>query len=137
MRRSVGVVVDTDVASFLFKRDTRAQLYRPHLAGRAWVISFMTLTELRAWGLERNWGPALRARLTRHLRRYLVQRTVEGLCQRWAAVLHGRRRAGRPIATADAWIAATALYLGIPLVTHNAVDYQAIPRLTVLTAATP
>lgn len=27
------VIVDTDVASFLFKEDTRAELYKPHLEG--------------------------------------------------------------------------------------------------------
>lgn len=39
-------VVDTDVASFIFKDDTRAALYRPHTADRIAVISFMALTEL-------------------------------------------------------------------------------------------
>jgi hypothetical protein len=29
------VVVDTDVVSFLFKQDTRADLYKPHLKGHA------------------------------------------------------------------------------------------------------
>ncbi len=40
------LVVDTDVISFLFKRDTRAKLYEPHLSGRQLVISFMTVAEL-------------------------------------------------------------------------------------------
>lgn len=137
MRRSTAVVVDTDVASFLFKRDTRALLYRRHLNQRAWVLSFMSLAELRMWALERNWGPALRARLTRHLRRYLVRHSDPALCQRWAAVFRGRRRIGRPIATADAWIAATALQLDVSLVTHNAADFQGIPGLTILTEAIP
>jgi tRNA(fMet)-specific endonuclease VapC len=39
-------VIDTDVVSFLFKRDTRAELYRPHLVGRRIVVSFMTVAEL-------------------------------------------------------------------------------------------
>jgi len=36
----------------------------------------------------------------------------------------------------DAWIAAAALQLNIPLVTHNASDYEAIESLTILTATT-
>ena len=36
------VVVDTDVASFVFKNDSRAQRYLPHLQERQWLISFMT-----------------------------------------------------------------------------------------------
>jgi hypothetical protein len=35
------VVLDTDVVSFLFKSDSRAQGYLPHLRDRQWVISFM------------------------------------------------------------------------------------------------
>jgi tRNA(fMet)-specific endonuclease VapC len=44
-------------------------------------------------------------------------------------------RKGRPIGFADAWIAATALNLNIPLVSHNAKDYEAIDALMVITAA--
>ncbi len=39
-------VVDTDVVSSFFKRDTRATLYRPHLADRLLLLSFMTVAEL-------------------------------------------------------------------------------------------
>ena len=39
-------VVDTDIVSFRFKKDSRARLYRRHLIGRAPVIAFMTLAEL-------------------------------------------------------------------------------------------
>lgn len=45
-RRELIVVVDTDVVSFLFKRDTRAELYRRHLEGRRPLISAQTLAEL-------------------------------------------------------------------------------------------
>ncbi len=47
-------VVDTDVVSFLFKRDSRAELYRRHLTGALLTISFMTLAELERWTLEHN-----------------------------------------------------------------------------------
>ena len=49
------VIVDTDVVSFLFKGDTRAQLYRPHLQGRTLALSFMTVAELYQWAYIRNW----------------------------------------------------------------------------------
>lgn len=41
------VVLDTDVLSYLFKRDTRARSYRPHLLGKTIYVSFMTVAELR------------------------------------------------------------------------------------------
>jgi len=52
----MAVVVDTDVVSFLYKRDTRADLYRPHLDGQLPIISFMTLAELEHWTVARDWG---------------------------------------------------------------------------------
>ena len=45
-----------------------------------------------------------------------------------------REKKGRPITFADAWIAAAALQLNVPLATHNARDYAGIPNLVVLTA---
>jgi predicted nucleic acid-binding protein len=45
------VVLDTDVVSFLFKSDNRAQLYLPHLRDRQWLISFMTEAELEQWAI--------------------------------------------------------------------------------------
>ena len=41
------VLIDTDVLSFLFKQDTRAELYRPHLQQALALISFMTVAELK------------------------------------------------------------------------------------------
>ena len=67
------VVVDTDVVSFLYKRDTRAMAYRPHLNGQLPFISFMTLAELEQWMEVRNWGPSRRRDLHDYLRRYKVE----------------------------------------------------------------
>ncbi len=41
-----AIVVDTDIVSYQFKGDSRASLYRPHLAGKQWCLSFMTQAEL-------------------------------------------------------------------------------------------
>ena len=53
----------------------------------------------------------------------------------WARIKSGCERKGRPITFADAWIAAAAVQLNVPLVTHNAGDYQAVENLTILTAS--
>ncbi len=37
-----------------------------------------------------------------------------------------------PIQTGDAWMAATALVLAVPLVTHNPSDYEGVDGLTVI-----
>jgi len=130
-------VVDTNIVSYLFKRDSRAELYHPHLAGRLLLISFMTLAELDRWVLERNWGAARRASLAAHLRQFTVYPYDRALCRQWAEVTHQARLRGRPIQCADAWVAATAMLYGAPLITHDPRDYAGVPGLTVITETEP
>jgi predicted nucleic acid-binding protein len=130
-------VVDTDVVSFAFKGDSRAAAYQPHLDGRLLVISFMTLAELDQWALVHNWGQRRRAALEAHLASFTVFPYDRDLCRWWAAVSAEARRAGRPIQCADAWIAATALLYGVPLVTHNPNDYAGVSSLALISEARP
>ena len=48
------LVLDTDVFSFLFKNDTRAELYRPQLTGKLLCVCFQTIAEVRLWSTLRN-----------------------------------------------------------------------------------
>lgn len=132
-----AVVVDTDVVSYQFKRDTRAPLYDAHLQGKTCVISFMTLAELDRWAVQRKWGAARRGRLDRHVQQFVIAYANRALCRWWAEAMDAARRSGRPIDGADAWIAATALAAGVPLVTHNAEDYAGVAGLTIITEAGP
>jgi tRNA(fMet)-specific endonuclease VapC len=125
-------VVDTDVVSLLFKQAPQAQLYLPHLSGRLLVISFMKLAELYRWALGHNWSAARVRRMDAHLQQFVVSPFDRSLCRQWAKVVNDVQRQGRIIQTADAWIAATALFYGIPLVTHNRKDYQAVPGLHII-----
>src|SRR5437868_8022330 len=114
-----GIVVDTDAVSYLFKGDTRSDLYRPPITGKLLLISFMTLAELRQWSLLKNWGERRRRELENFLEDYAVIHSDDKLCTKWAEVTRSAIRNGHPIDTADAWVAATALLQGLPLVTHN------------------
>ncbi len=129
------VVVDTCVVSFLFKRDSRAQLYRPHLTGNTLVLSFMTLAELYRWPLERGWGFKRRADLDAHLRGYLVYPFNQVLCHVWAEITHKAARKGTPIPRNDDWTAATALLYDLPLITHNRQHFEGIENLKVISEA--
>jgi tRNA(fMet)-specific endonuclease VapC len=132
-----AVVIDTDVVSYLFKKDTPAQSYQRHLIGNRWLLSFMTVAELDVWALRHHWGAARKARMEQHLRRFVLYPFDRALCLRWAEVMDSARRQGRPIQTADAWIAATALLAVVPLVTHNPADYAGVNGLTILSEAHP
>jgi tRNA(fMet)-specific endonuclease VapC len=50
------IVLDTDVWSYLFKQDTRAESYRPHLEGHVLCVSFQTVAELYQWAEKANWS---------------------------------------------------------------------------------
>jgi len=44
-----AVLLDTDVFSFVFKRDSRAARFEPHLTGSQACLSFQSVAELRRW----------------------------------------------------------------------------------------
>lgn len=126
------VVVDTDVVSYLFKGDTRADLYRPHVYERLAVIAAQTRAELELWMLERNWGVRRQAELREYLHRFVFAAVDEAICRAWAEATDSARRKGLPILAADAWVAATALSYDVPLVTHNSGDFAGVDNLTVI-----
>ena len=130
-----AAIVDTDVVSMLFKGDSRAHNYRAFLTGRLLGVSFMTLAELDRWSLERNWGTARKTEPEAHLTKYAILPATRELCSAWAKVSWEARRKGRPIQTADAWIAASALHYQVPLITNNASDYMMISGLQLFTAS--
>jgi tRNA(fMet)-specific endonuclease VapC len=127
-----AVVVDTDVISFIFKRDTRSAYYLPLLTGKIAVISFMTLAELRQWAERRNWGPARRARLEQFVTGFAILHSTDQLCSEWTRITSSSYRSGYSIGVADAWIAATASMLSLPLVTNNGSDYAGVPSLEII-----
>lgn len=130
------VVVDTDVVSYLFRGDSRAELYRDHLRGNLSVVSFMTVAELDRWALARGWGEGRKERMERYLgENFVVYPVSRALCRKWAEVKDGSRRSGRPVGDADAWVAATALLNRIPLVTHNREHFARIEDLEVVSEA--
>jgi tRNA(fMet)-specific endonuclease VapC len=127
------LVVDTDVVSYLFKQDTRSDLYKPHLRGHLLVISPMTRAELEDWALEHNWGERRRDEMRVHLKQFLLAPFDEYLCVKWAEATDSARRRGRRINGSDAWVAAVALHYDVPLVTHNGSDYVGVANLKVIT----
>ena len=129
------VLLDANVVSFLFKRHPLAAGYLPHLRGQAPAVSFMTVAELYVWGHRAHWRPGRFARLEAMLRSYVVLAATPDVCRRWGAVRYERR--AQPISVSDAWIAATALHHGMPLITHNPADFTGLAGLSVISAQGP
>lgn len=124
-------VIDTDVWSYLYKARAEARLYEPHLFGNVLVISFQTQAELLRGALAANWGERRCQHLESRLNKYVVEPSSHDLSLR-AQAMNSARRNGRSIAAADAWVAATALHLGVPLVTHNRNHFLGVDGLTIV-----
>jgi predicted nucleic acid-binding protein len=122
-----SVLVDTDVVSFLFKRDTRANLYRADLDAALHLISFMSVAELYRWPISGGWGDKKKRELENYLQRYTLIWPNVDICRLWARVASDFQ-----MPMADAWIAATALHYQIPVITHNRSHFIRVQGLTVL-----
>jgi len=84
----------------------------------------------------KNWGAGRRDLMRRFLARFTTLLPDAETAQVWARIKSGCEKKGRPITFADAWIAAAALQLNVPLATHNASDFEAVDGLMVLTVRT-
>ena len=127
------VLVDTDVFSFMFRGDSRAERYRPHVEGNLAALSFQTVAELHQGALQAGWGERRRNRLRDEIGRYLVIPFNMEMVEHWARLRTSRRAAGREVDAADAWVAATALWARCPVVTHNQRDFKGIDGLSIIT----
>lgn len=131
------LLLDPDVASFLFKRSPHAQRFRPLIQGRQLALSFMSVAELYKWTIKRNWGPQKLRQLEGTLRRYVVVPFDNDLAWAWARISAVCEENGQTISTADAWIAATANRHNLELVTNNLSHFAAAEQLRGLRLVRP
>jgi tRNA(fMet)-specific endonuclease VapC len=119
------VLLDTDVASFLFKRSRFAKPFRPLLRGKRHALAFVSVAELFKWTLKRHWKADNVVKLETALRRYLIVPYDRELAWAWARVMATCENAGRPMAATDGWIAAAALRHNVGLATNNLKHFEA------------
>jgi tRNA(fMet)-specific endonuclease VapC len=128
------ILVDTDVISYLLNRHSLAAGYEGLLLGYTPLISFVTVAEMYRGALKRGWGERRMADLDLHLRQFAVVPYSAKICISYAELSIAAEKKGHPIAFADAFIAASALSLEIPLLTHNRRHFQGIKKLSVISA---
>lgn len=137
MTPSASVVVDTMVVSALVNsgRDPGAAArYRSAIDGRTVVVSFVTVTEMRFGAIKAGWGEIRRRSLERVLTQLVVVQPDDDLmltcAELRATCLAAGQALGQKIHEADRWIAATAMTLGVELISKDAV-FANVPGLAV------
>lgn len=120
------VVVDTDVFSARLIPDSLlARRYEPLLVGRVEFVSFQTVAELRYGALLRGWGATRVSRLESAIASIETVHSGDDLIRTYAKLRVACAQAGHALHQrehdADRWIAATAIRLGVPLVSNDGV----------------
>jgi tRNA(fMet)-specific endonuclease VapC len=126
---SQSVLLDTDVASYLFKNSPRAKPFRLVLSDKKPALAFVSVAELFKWTLKRRWDAKRVEQLEMALRRYVVIPYDQNLAWAWARVVAACEDAGRAMAPSDAWVAAAALRHSVPLLTNNVKHFEAVESL--------
>jgi predicted nucleic acid-binding protein len=133
------IVIDTDVLSADLVPGSRlAERYAPLITGRLAFISFQTAAELRYGAIRRGWGQPRMLRMEATIERVEVVHSGPELVSVYAQLRADCVAAGHALGqkehTADRWIAATAIRLGIPLVSNDGI-FRGAPGLELETLA--
>ena len=132
------MIVDTGVfgARLTPRGRALASAYRPLLEGRPAIISFITVAELRYGASLAGWGPDRLGRLDRELARADTVWPGPNLTGTYVTVRTWCAKTGHGLGgkdhEADRWVAASAIWLDIPLVAHDAI-FANVKDLTLLT----
>ncbi len=134
----LGVVVDTMVISWLFddRPNPLGERYRDLISAQPVLLAFHTVMELRYGALRAGWGELRRRRLERGLAELTVVQPDDEMTTACAELRARCQRIGHALGDkvhdGDRWIAATAIRLGLPLVSHDAL-FDNAPGLQMIT----
>ena len=130
-------MIDTDVFSAgLHGPSAIATAYEPLIVGQPAFISFQTVAELRFGAALRNWGAGRLLKMEARIGGAEIVQSGPELIDGYVRLRVDCHRAGHALAQAhhdaDRWVAATAIRLGVPLISNDGIFVNA-PGLTVET----
>lgn len=133
-----SALIDTNVVSTLFSEaNPNYHKCQRAIDDRLPLISFMTRAEVLLWPKVNGWGKRREGDLILHLSSFTTLYADDRTCELWSQVKRSAKNCGRPIETADAWIAATALQYEIPLITLNHRDFNFLDDLELIPIQDP
>ena len=136
------VVVDTMVISWLLdeRPNPLADRYRELIGPAAVLLAFQTVAELRYGAIRAGWGELRWRRLERSIAEVTVVQPDDQMITTCAELRAQCQRIGHALADklhdGDRWIAATALRLRCPLVSHDGL-FAHTPALQLISADSP
>ena len=127
--------LDTSVASLFL--DTRAvdTGYAEFTQDYRLILPMITCAELRQGSLTGGWGEVKTQDLERFLSHHTILPVTETTAEHWASLRFECRRRGIGNTENDAWVAAAALEMDLPLVSNDRIHLimrAAVPQLQVL-----
>jgi tRNA(fMet)-specific endonuclease VapC len=126
------LIADTNVVSYLFENDELGFDYRYLMGGQPTGVTPLSVEEVQYGAAIARWGDSRRRALHAFMHAFILLPTPVPVAEICGNLRAERSRVGRPIELADAWVAATGLWYGVPVVTHDR-DLERIPGLEVLT----
>ena len=128
----VELVADGDVVSYMFRRRALGSAYSQLIGHSDVGITYLAVSESRQGVVYGNWSASKIAALDSFLSRFFVLESNAEIANICGGLLGRCKQIGRSLSWPDAWAAATALWLDVPLVTHDR-DLEMVPGLQVLT----
>ncbi len=117
---TIGLLLDTDIVSYVMKNHEHAALYEDILASNEnLLISVQTEAELLFGALNGGWGPRRMSYLRQVIAKYRTLPIDRDTGAIWANIQARSKAAGKQLSAEDAWIAATAIRFEVPLVAHD------------------
>lgn len=126
------ILADTDVFSYVFRGDVRAEFFRAFFMHRTLALSFMTVGQLYYGAYRAGWEAPHIARLESQIKNYIVLQYDYLICKQWAQIRRECEVKGLRIEDSDAWIAACARHYDCALATNNGRHFRNIGGLTLI-----
>jgi tRNA(fMet)-specific endonuclease VapC len=127
------LVIDTDIFVWLTRGKKQAAPYASIVTGKRMVLSFATVAELWRGAHTQKYGETSRKKLEADIGLAIVVPPTNELTHEWARLTANARSNGHPLGQKaqahDAWIAATAIFFRIPLLTGNQAHFKNVTGL--------
>jgi len=118
------MVLDTDVASRIFRsQDLEANEWQA-LTSHTPVLTFVTIAEWAKWAHKRNWDTAQRTRIRTFAGRFALLHCEVPVMHEWGRLRAMAELDGHPVPANDCWIAACCTHNRLPLLTRNRKDFD-------------